>query len=196
MCRVPCHLVGELLLWCRAAFNAGGTMVDPPPPVCSSGRCHPEGSTRMTQICCHGGHALVPTIPGHGRVCICTMKRQTCLKNEPWAMVKRHTCLSLGTVVVECHPIMCIRIQPCPCNVTGHHHRPRAIDMLVTYLSGTSRRCQHGAKSHFGRVFSPFGLMHQNVVLRGGVCVCLLKSVRKGRFRNVWVGGGWWWSQF
>ena len=24
----------------------------------------------------------------------------------------------------------------------------------------------------------------------GGVCVCFLKSVRKGRFRNVWVGGG------
>ena len=24
----------------------------------------------------------------------------------------------------------------------------------------------------------------------GGVCVYFLKSVRKGRFRNVWVGGG------
>ena len=24
----------------------------------------------------------------------------------------------------------------------------------------------------------------------GGVCVCFSKSVRKGRFRNVWVGGG------
>ena len=24
----------------------------------------------------------------------------------------------------------------------------------------------------------------------GGVCVCFLKSVRKGCFRNVWVGGG------
>ena len=26
--------------------------------------------------------------------------------------------------------------------------------------------------------------------LGGGVCVCFSKSVRKGRFRNVWVGGG------
>ena len=24
----------------------------------------------------------------------------------------------------------------------------------------------------------------------GGVCVHLLKSVREGRFRNMWVGGG------
>ena len=32
--------------------------------------------------------------------------------------------------------------------------------------------------------------MHQNVVTLGGVCVSFLKSVRKGRFRNVWVGGG------
>ena len=32
---------------------------------------------------------------------------------------------------------------------------------------------------------------------RGGVCVCFLKSVRKARFRNVWVGGGGGrWSQF
>ena len=32
---------------------------------------------------------------------------------------------------------------------------------------------------------------------RGGGCVCFLKSVRKGRFRNVWVwGGGGRWSQF
>ena len=37
-----------------------------------------------------------------------------------------------------------------------------------------------------------FGPMHQNIVpLRGGggVCVHFLKSVRKGRFRNVWVRG-------
>ena len=26
--------------------------------------------------------------------------------------------------------------------------------------------------------------------LGGGVCVYFLKSVRKGHFRNVWVGGG------
>ena len=63
--------------------------------------------------------------------------------------------------------------------------------VMFAFLSGTSRRCQHGANSHFGRVFSTFGLMHQNVVTsRGGGGVCFLKSVRKGRFRNVWVWGG------
>ena len=60
------------------------------------------------------------------------------------------------------------------------------------YLSGTSIICQHGANSQFFRVFSTFGPMHQNVVTSGGggVCVCFLKSVREGHFRNVWVGGG------
>ena len=58
-------------------------------------------------------------------------------------------------------------------------------------LSGTFIRCQHGANSHFFRFFSTFGLMHQNVVpLVGGGGACVSKSVRKGRFRNVWVGGG------
>ena len=41
----------------------------------------------------------------------------------------------------------------------------------------------------FFRVFSTFGLMHQNVVTLGGVCACFSKSVRKRHFRNVWVGG-------
>ena len=36
------------------------------------------------------------------------------------------------------------------------------------YLSGTSVPCQHGAFSHFFRLFSTFGLMHQNVVTLGG----------------------------
>ena len=63
------------------------------------------------------------------------------------------------------------------------------------YLSGTSGSCQHGAFSHFFRLFSTFGVMHQNVVTLGGVCVCFSKSVGKRRFRNVWVGGGRW-SQF
>ena len=64
-----------------------------------------------------------------------------------------------------------------------------------TYLSGTSGLCQHGAFSHFFRLFSTFGVLHQNVVTLGGVCVCFSKSVGKRRFRNVWVGGGRW-SQF
>ena len=63
------------------------------------------------------------------------------------------------------------------------------------YLSGTSVLCQHGAFSHFFRLFSTFGVLHQNVVTLGGVCVCFSKSVGKRRFRNVWVGGGRW-SQF
>ena len=65
----------------------------------------------------------------------------------------------------------------------------------VAYLSGTSVLCQHGAFSHFFRLFSTFGVLHQNVVTLGGVCVCFSKSVGKRRFRNVWVGGGRW-SQF
>ena len=65
----------------------------------------------------------------------------------------------------------------------------------LAYLSGTSVLCQHGAFSHFFRLFSTFGVMHQNVVTLGGVCVCFSKSVGKRRFRNVWVGGGRW-SQF
>ena len=47
----------------------------------------------------------------------------------------------------------------------------------------------------FFRLFSTFGVMHQNVVTLGGVCVCFSKSVGKRRFRNVCVGGGGW-SQF
>ena len=44
----------------------------------------------------------------------------------------------------------------------------------------------------FLRLFSTFGLMLQNVITfgGGGVCVCFSKSVRKRRFRNVWVGEG------
>ena len=61
---------------------------------------------------------------------------------------------------------------------------------MFAYLSGTSGLCQHGANSQFFGGFSSFGPMHQNFVPQGGVCVCFLKSVRKGRFRNVWVGGG------
>ena len=38
--------------------------------------------------------------------------------------------------------------------------------------------------------FVNFGPMRQIVVSLGGVCVNFLKSVRKGRFRNVWVWGG------
>ena len=34
--------------------------------------------------------------------------------------------------------------------------------------------------------------MHQNVVPLEGVCEYFLKSVRKDRFRNVWVGGRVW----
>ena len=46
------------------------------------------------------------------------------------------------------------------------------------------------SKFTFFPVFSTLSPMHQNVVTLGGVCVCFSKSVRKGHFRNVWVGGG------
>ena len=70
-------------------------------------------------------------------------------------------------------------------------------DVVTAYLFGTFSSCQHGANSHFPRFFSTFSPMHQNVVTLGGVCVCFSKSVRKGHFRNVWVGGGGGrWSRF
>ena len=42
--------------------------------------------------------------------------------------------------------------------------RRRRSERIRTYLSGTSVPCQHGAFSHFFRLFSTFGLIHQNVV--------------------------------
>ena len=62
--------------------------------------------------------------------------------------------------------------------------------IIRAYLSGTFSLCQDGANSHFSRLLSTFSPMHQNVVTLGGGCVCFSKSVRKGHFRNVWVGGG------
>ena len=81
----------------------------------------------------------------------------------------------------------------CPDSHTQFH--AGYFDSPHLYLSGTFSSCQHGANSHFFRLYSTFGQMHQNVVTLGGVCVCFSKSVRKGHFRNVWVGGARW-SQF
>ena len=67
---------------------------------------------------------------------------------------------------------------------------PKPKASAFSYLSGTFSSCQHEANSHFFRLYSTFGLMHQNFVTLGGVCVCFSKSVRKGHFRNVWVSGG------
>ena len=54
------------------------------------------------------------------------------------------------------------------CYGTHGEHLFAALHGCKIYLSGTSRRCQRGANSHFGKVFSTFGLMHQNVVTLGG----------------------------
>ena len=62
--------------------------------------------------------------------------------------------------------------------------------VCYTYLSGTFGSCQHGAFSHFFRLFSTFGVMHQNVVALGGVCVCFSKSVRKRQKCMGWGGIG------
>ena len=43
---------------------------------------------------------------------------------------------------------------------------------------------------HFLRVFRTFGLLRQNFVPLGGVCVYFLKSVRKGHFAGRAGGGG------
>ena len=62
-----------------------------------------------------------------------------------------------------------------------------------TYLSGTFTTHQRGGFWHFLRGFRTFGLLPKLSFRAGGggVCVYFLKTVRKCRFRNVWVGGGW-----
>ena len=63
-------------------------------------------------------------------------------------------------------------------------------ESVSPYLSGTFRTHQRSGFWHFLRVFRTFGLLRQNFVPLGGVCVYFLKSVRKGHFKKVWVGGG------
>ena len=59
------------------------------------------------------------------------------------------------------------------------------------YLSGTFRRCQHGAFSHFFRLFSTFGLMPQSVVTLGGGGMCMLFEIcEKTPFQNCMGWGG------
>ena len=61
----------------------------------------------------------------------------------------------------------------------------------LAYLSGTSRRCQHGANSHFSGVFSTFGLMYQNVVTSGLPMCMLFEICAKRPFQKCmgWGGG-------
>ena len=47
----------------------------------------------------------------------------------------------------------------------------------------------HSERANTEQIRNFSGFSHV-LVHRGGVCVCFSKSVRKGRFRNVWVGGG------
>ena len=68
---------------------------------------------------------------------------------------------------------------------------------LVSYLFGTSISCQHGAFSQFFRLFSTFGLMHQNVVTLGGGMCMLFEICEKTPFQKcMGLGGGGRWSQF
>ena len=62
---------------------------------------------------------------------------------------------------------------------------------MYVYLSASFGLCQLGGVWHFHWFFCTFCPMHQNTVpLGGGICVYFLKSVRKGRFRNIGLGGG------
>ena len=66
-------------------------------------------------------------------------------------------------------------------------HNPKHMQ----YLSGTSVSCQHGAFSHFFRLFSTFGLMHQNVVTLGGGFLCMLFEIcEKTLFQKCLGWGG------
>ena len=112
-------------------------------------------------------------------------------------VVKKNARLHVFWPVVLGTGFFCHFFQELLLLITTFCLRRQSVDLIdwSQYLSGTSALCQHGAFSHFFRLFSTFGVMHQNVVTLGGVCVCFSKSVGKRRFRNVWVGGGRW-SQF
>ena len=71
------------------------------------------------------------------------------------------------------------------CKLYTHHQY-----VLSVYLSGTFSMRQHGGFWDFCWGLLTFGPMCQHFVPLGGVCVYFLKSVRKGRFRSVWVGAG------
>ena len=60
----------------------------------------------------------------------------------------------------------------------------------MIHLSGTSGSCQHGAFSHFFRLFSTFGLMHQNVVTLGGGMCMLFEICKKTPFQKCMGWGG------
>ena len=56
------------------------------------------------------------------------------------------------------HAVRCGRVE------VEVEHPISMCKQTIICLSGTSVPCQHGAVSHFFRLFSTFGLMHQNVV--------------------------------
>ena len=61
---------------------------------------------------------------------------------------------------------------------------------VVAFCAGTNiHKVPTRSKITFFQVLSSFRLMHQSVVPLGGVYVCFPKSVTKGHFSNVWVGG-------
>ena len=61
----------------------------------------------------------------------------------------------------------------------------------LTYLSGTFSLCQHGANSHFSRLFSTFSPMHQKVVTFGGRMCMLFEICEKRPFQKcMGLGGG------
>ena len=67
--------------------------------------------------------------------------------------------------------------------VAPHYSRPSvqakgaSLYCPLLYLSGTFSSCQRGAFSHFFRLFSTFGLMHQNIVPLGGGYVYAFRNL-------------------
>ena len=61
-----------------------------------------------------------------------------------------------------------------------------------THISRGHSECDNAVGFGTFRGFSELLVQCAKISLSlwGGVCVYFLKSVRKGRFRNVWVGGG------
>ena len=69
-------------------------------------------------------------------------------------------------------------------------HSVISFTLLFVYLFGTCGRYQHGANLHFSRVSRNFVQGTKILFHRGGIYTPF-HIVRKRRFKNVWVKGGW-----
>ena len=77
-------------------------------------------------------------------------------------------------------------------SVVEHHFLPLVSSDLFCYFSRGHLLCANTEQiRNFSRVSYVLVQCTKNSFHRGGgVCVCFVKSVRKGLFRNAWASGG------